>query len=230
MKKKWRQVDLARRAGVSPTTIWRLEAGRVSELTVAALVRVIEALGGRVDFTVRWQGAELDRLLNARHSALHESVARDFKRLGGWIIAPEVSFSIRGERGVIDILAWHPRTRTLLVIELKTDIVDVNELMGTLDRKRRLAPVIARERGWNPATVAVWLIVADSTTNRRRVNSHASVLRAALPSDGRAAHGWLANPQREFRCLSFWSNARTASVNPDLAARRRVRRPVSACR
>ena len=46
------------------------------------------------------------------------------------MLAPEVSFSIYGERGVIDILAWHPGRRALLIIELKTDIVDVNELVG----------------------------------------------------------------------------------------------------
>ena len=53
---------------------------------------------------------------------------------------------MRGERGVIDILAWHAATRTLLVIELKTEIVDINELMGTVDRKRRLAATVAREQ------------------------------------------------------------------------------------
>jgi hypothetical protein len=66
----------------------------------------------------------------------------------GWSIAPEVSFSIWGERGLIDILAWHAPTRSLLVIELKTAIVDVSGLVGTVDRKRRLAPEIARSRGW----------------------------------------------------------------------------------
>lgn len=35
---------------------------------------------------------------------------------------PEVSFSIYGQRGVIDILAWHAATRSLLVIELKTEM------------------------------------------------------------------------------------------------------------
>jgi len=159
-----------------------------------------------------------------RHSALHESVARHFRRWPGWVIAPEISFSIRGERGVIDILAWHPATRTLLVIELKTDIVDVNELMGTLDRKRRLAPVIARERGWYPETVGVWLIVADSSTNRRRVASHRATLRAAMPTDGRTVAGWLNNPAGSLRALSFWSDAHGTSGKSGLAVVRRVRR------
>ena len=48
-----------------------------------------------------------------------------------WVVRPEVSFSIYGERGVIDVLAWHPARRAILVIELKTELVDINELMGT---------------------------------------------------------------------------------------------------
>ncbi|MEA2632936.1 MAG: hypothetical protein QOE66_3155, partial [Chloroflexota bacterium] len=71
-------------------------------------------------------------------------------QLPGWILAPEVSFAIYGERRVIDILAWHPGRRALLLIELKTELVDMNELLGTLDRKRRLARRIAQERGWDP--------------------------------------------------------------------------------
>ena len=58
---------------------------------------------------------------------------------GGWLFAPEVSFSVYGERGVIDLLAFHPASGCLLVIELKTAIIDVNDLVGTMDRRCRLA-------------------------------------------------------------------------------------------
>jgi transcriptional regulator with XRE-family HTH domain len=225
IRKRWRQVDLAARAGVSASAVSRLERGEIGKLDVEVVLKIVEALGGRLDMVVRWQGGELDRLLNARHSALHELVARELGAVGGWELAPEVSFSIRGERGVIDILAWHAASRTLLVIELKTDIVDVNELMGTLDRKRRLAPILARDRGWVPARVAVWLIVAESKANRRRVQTHATTLRAALPSDGRTVGGWLRNPTTALACLSFWSNSSDGTAKSELATPRRVRRP-----
>jgi len=39
-----------------------------------------------------------------------------FEEVGGWQPAPEVSFAYFGERGVIDILAFHHPTRRLLVI------------------------------------------------------------------------------------------------------------------
>lgn len=225
IKKRWRQQDVAAKSGTRRQAVSLLEAGRVAKLRVDVVLRIIETLGGNVDFVVRWQGGELDRLLNARHSALHESVARHFGTLADWVIVPEVSFSIRGERGVIDILAWHAATQTLLVIELKTDVVDVNELMGTLDKKGRLAPDVAMHRGWRPDAVAVWVIVADGVRNRRRVESHAATLKSAFPSDGRAVAGWLARPVGPFRCLSFWSNTHGAGTKSSLATVRRVRRP-----
>ena len=73
----------------------------------------------------------LDRMMSRRHSALHESATRAFaEQFPEWEIAPEASFSIYGERGVIDLLMWHPGRRALLVIELKDDIVDVGEMLG----------------------------------------------------------------------------------------------------
>ena len=185
------------------SAVWRLESGRAGQLRLETIERIAQALGGRADVVVRWQGGDLDRLLNARHSALHESVARVLAAIPGWTLAPEVSFAIYGERGVIDILAWHAPTRTLLVIELKTEIVDINELMGTVDRKRRLAAVVGRERGWLAERVALWVIVADSTTNRRRVQTHATTLRAAFPLDGRSMGSWLRRPTAPGRLPLF---------------------------
>ena len=91
----------------------------------------------------------MSRLVNSRHAAMHEEMARIFAELDGRIVEPEVSFAVYGERGVIDIAAWHQGSRSMLVIELKTGLVDISELMGTLDRKRRLAAEVARERRWD---------------------------------------------------------------------------------
>jgi len=189
------------------------------------MVRIVEALGGRLALQIQWQGGDLERVINVRHSALHESLARSFLALPDWVLAPEVSFSIRGERGVIDIFAWHAATRTLLVIELKTEIVDVNDLMGKVDRKRQLAVEIGRERGWHALTVAVWVIVADSKTNRRRVTAHGTTLRAAFPADGRSVAGWLREPRQPIARLSFWPDARDTGTRQDLATVKRVRVP-----
>ena len=121
--------DLATRSGVSQATISRVERGHPGSLTLTTLRRIAGALDVKVDLVARWRAGDLDRLLNAKHSQLHESVARWFAdELPAWVLAPEVSYSIYRERGVVDIVAWHPGRRAILVIELKTDIVDVNQL------------------------------------------------------------------------------------------------------
>jgi transcriptional regulator with XRE-family HTH domain len=220
----WRQVDLAARSGVSQSAVSRLERGRIGGLSVGHIRAIAAALDVRVDVVPRWRGGDLDRLLNRLHSGLHEYVARTFQaRWPAWILAPEVSFAIYGERGVIDMLAWHPGRRALLVIELKTDVVDVNELLGTLDRKRRLAGRIAAERGWDAVTVSAWLIVRDSRTSRRRVAAHESMLRAALADDRRRVSRWLRDPVGQVGGLSFWTDSRHTTARQSFDPKRRVR-------
>jgi transcriptional regulator with XRE-family HTH domain len=224
IKKRWRQVDVASRASASRDAVSRLERGHGRGLTLDSLLCIAEALDMSVRFNATWRGGELDRLLNARHSALHESLASWLSAREGWELAPEVSFSVFGERGVIDILALHVATKTLLVIELKTEVVDVNELMARVDVKQRLAVEVARKRGWHARHVAAWVVVAEGSTNRRRVAAHANTLRAAFPSGARQIGRWIAAPSGEIRALSFWSDVRTDGSRLDFAIVKRVRR------
>lgn len=203
--------------------ISRMERGHLADHTLKAIRAVSAALDMRIDLVPRWRGGDLDRLVNAGHARLHDDLALYFRGLGGWVALPEVSFSIFGERGVIDILAWHASQRALLVVELKTDITDINELMGVLDRKRRLATRIGRERGWQPTIVGSWVVVSESRTNRRRVEAHDGV-RAAFPLDGRSMVRWLRKPDVPIAGLSFWSSATGGHVRRPVAPVRRVRK------
>lgn len=203
VRRGWRQVDLARRTRLSRQVVGRIERGDAGSLPVNVLRRASDALGARFDTIIRWQGSDLVRLLSARHAAIHEAVARQFATIGGWVAEPEVSFSVYGERGIIDILAWHPVARIVVVVELKTGLVDINEMMGTLDRKRRLANGIARGRGFEAVAVGAWLVIADTRTNRRALAAHATVLRAKYPADGRTMRRWLRQPSGGVRALSF---------------------------
>jgi len=224
IKRRWRQRDVAAVAALSTSTISRIERGHVDRLSLGSIRRVAAALDIRVELQARWRSGDLDRLLNAKHSAFHEEIARMFRRdLPDWVFEPEVSFAIYGERGVIDILAWHPRLRAVLVIELKTDIVDVNDLVGAVDRKRRLAWQVARERGWKPDTVSVWVIVAAGRTNRARIAAHGGMLRAAYPVDGRSIRSWLREPSGQVAALSMWQELPGRAPKADLRPVRRVR-------
>jgi transcriptional regulator with XRE-family HTH domain len=225
IKRGWRQVDVADRARIDRSVISDVERGHLEHVAVGTLLKIARVLEIQLSLTTRWRAGDLDRLVSARHSGLHEAVASWFAvDLPDWVLAPEVSYSIYGERGVIDILAWHPDRRALLVIELKTDIVDVNELVGSMDRRRRLAWQIARERGWDPLTVSTWVLVAGSRTNRARLAGHRMVLRNAFPIDGRVMAGWLRHPEHEIHALSLWDRRVDGAAPTDLAARHRVRR------
>jgi len=224
IKKGWRQTDLAARARVSRWLVLRIEHGRLATVPIGKLRAVADALDARVDTVIRWRGGDLSRLLSARHSLMHEQMARFFGDLPDWTIEPEVSFSIYGERGIIDVLAWHPIRRILLVIELKTEIVDVNEMLGTLDRKRRLAVDIARSRGWDPSAVATWVVLAPSRSNRRALAEHATVLRTKLPAGAQAIRRWLRDPIGVVNALSFMPSVQGVHLGPRLAPVRRVNR------
>lgn len=230
-RRGWRQVDLAARSGSSRHRIQDLEAGRLENAGLVALRGATRALDADLSFRLRWRGEDLDRLLNAAHSRLHDSFARLVAGLPGWTEVPEVSFSVYGERGVIDALLWHPGAQALVVVELKSAVVDVQELLGTLDRKHRLGVRVARERGWAPVSVSRWVVVAETRTNRRRVAAHAALLRAALPLDGRAMRPWLRSPDRPVAALTFLTDRPSAGRygrSAEAGQRRRVRLPHAA--
>jgi len=222
IRKGWRQADVAGAARVSIATISRIERGQLDSLPVGTVLRISSALEIRLDWMPRWRGGELDRMLNAGHSAMHEAAA--FELAGTeWVCRAETTFAIYGERGIIDILSFHSPSGALLVIELKTDLVDVQGLIGSVDRYRRLAPQVARERAWAVKSVSCWVLLRDTPSNHRRLAAHATVLRNAFPVDGRRMRGWLRRPVGAVAALSFLSDSHARRASGTIAGTQRVR-------
>ena len=118
-----------------------------------------------------------------------------FLRENAWEVTVEYSFNHYGDRGSVDIVGWHAETRTLLIIEVKSRIADVQDLHATMDRKCRVVPgLLARKRGWRALNVGRVLVVVDTTTVRRTVLSHAVTFDAALPERTSAVRRWLRRP------------------------------------
>src|SRR5689334_10383743 len=193
LRKRWRQVDLAAAAGVSQTVVAMLELGRGRRLAIESYERVAAALDARFDLLLRWNGEALDRLLDQDHAALVEAIAV-LLRASGWEVRTEVSFAIRGERGSVGVLAWHAETRTVLVIEVKSVVPDVQATLFGLDRKGRLGREIAGSIGWAEIGVARLLVVNGDRTSRRRIARHATTFEAALPDRLVAVRRWLRAP------------------------------------
>ena len=185
-------------------------------MTMGDIERLFAALDIHSVLTVSWRGGELDRLLDEGHAAVGAACAALLRRLG-WEVLTEVTFSIYGERGSIDLLAWHPRTRALLVIEIKTELTSAEETLRRLDVKVRLAPQICRERfGAAPAAVSRLLVVADTSANRARVGRLAVLLDGAYPVRGTDVRRWIARPAGAIGGLLFLDTARsgTTKVRP----------------
>jgi transcriptional regulator with XRE-family HTH domain len=226
LHKRWRQVDLGAKAGVSASVISRIEQGRVGAMSVGTLRKVAEALDASLEIRIRWNGEGLDRLLDQAHAGLVESLVQRL-RADGWVTDVEASFSIRGERGSIDVLGYHEATGIVLVTEVKSVVPDSQATLGGVDRKARLAPDIARARGWTCRGVARLLVIGDSSTSRRRIDALSATYRAAFPVAGRAASRWLRRPDLPISGLLFLPFARPTHTRSSTTGMQRVRRPRS---
>jgi hypothetical protein len=179
-------------------------------------------LGASVDVRLRWHGEGLDRLLDEAHARLVDATVV-LLREAGWDVAVEVSFSIWGERGSNDVLAWHEPTRTLLVVEVKSIVPDSQSILHGLDRKARLAPQLAAERGWECQGVARLLVVGESSTSRQRIARLATTYDSALPSRNVEIRRWIREPTGPLHGLLFLRNASPGSTKRPSVARERVR-------
>lgn len=187
-----RQQDVGTRAKVSRSAVSLVERGQAARLTIATVEAVLAALGARLDMRVSWNGTELERMIVASHAALSASVKRRLE-LWGWAVRVEVSYSVYGERGRIDLLAWHPLSRVLLVIEIKIDLVDVQALLGSTDVKARLASRLAERFGWEAAHVVPAIVFLEDRTTRRRLDELAPLFdRYSLR--GQPAVSWARRP------------------------------------
>jgi len=172
----WRQVDVGQRAELSQDVVSLVEVGRIAVVSVRALRRHAQALGGELRIELWFRGGELDRLMDEGHAALVGAIAGVLAS-HGWETRPEVSFAVFAERGSIDLVAWHAPTRTLLVVEVKTRLTSIEETLRRHDAKARLAAQVVSERfGWRPARVGRLLVLPDDTTARRHVRRHDAVL------------------------------------------------------
>jgi transcriptional regulator with XRE-family HTH domain len=219
IRRDWRLQDVAARCGLSRATIGRDELGSI------ASVPVIRAHAAVFDIRVEWRivgrGADVARLLDEEHAAIVETMAAALAR-NGWQVEAEVSYSEYGERGRIDLLAFDLGSRVLAAIEVKTALADLQETLGSLHAKARLAPAIGSRCGWTSSRVVTILVVAATAANRSIVSSHPALFSAF-------GQRWLRGPrlpQLGGNRLLLWIPAAAAGRRSWLAGRRRVRRKI----
>lgn len=223
-RKGWRQQDLADEVGVSQGLISLVERGHIDRVSLRTLRAILARLDATLALDVRRDGGIVDRLLDEGHAALAGTVAN---QLAGWNweVVPEVSYSEYGERGSIDLLAWQAPSQTLLVVEIKTQLVSVEETLRKHDEKVRLSPKVAAERfGWRAAAVGGVVVLPSDRTQRRRVDRHAAILSLALPDRGHAVRAWLQRPAGRLAGVWFVTGTTDRATGRGVDSGRRVRK------
>lgn len=219
----WTQRQLAGRIGLSQQLISLFERGHIDALTVRTARRVAAALEMSLAFEPRWRGADGVRLLDGDHAALVNATVA-ILRSAGWEVTVEYTFNHFGERGSIDVVGWHASSRCLLIIEVKSRLLDTQATLATLDRKVRVVPMLlARERGWTARSVGVVLAVPGTTANRSVVARHAATFATAFPDRAAAVRRWLRRPDGRLSAVWFLSGTSGGSGTRAWGTRRRVR-------
>jgi transcriptional regulator with XRE-family HTH domain len=221
-RRRLRQSDVAARAGLSQQTVSALEHGQLDAFTLHSIRAICRALEISIELSVRTHGPEPDSLLDARHAGLVQAVVA--RLAPGWTVLLEFSFSEYGERGCVDVLAWHPAHQALLLIEVKSEIIDVQGLLRGMDVKTRIVPaLLSKTRGWRPRHLGSILVLPDESAARRAVDRHGAIFNAALPARTVEVRRWLQAPDGPLRGIYFLSPtpARRAIRNP--GSRGRVR-------
>jgi len=190
-QRRWTQRQLAIRLGISQQWMSDLEGGGLEGCSVELLERWSGSLNATLVLDLRVAGPR--PLTDRRHAAIQNWLAETLRR-DGWLVDVEPSFNHYGDRGRIDIFAFHPGRGILLVVEIKTEVRDVQDLIGRLDVKQRVARQLAAERGWEVAAIVPALVLREDRTIRRRISEH-SALFARFRLRARAARAWLRTPR-----------------------------------
>lgn len=197
------QKALGALVGLSQQEISLLELGRLDTVQTKTIRAAFRGVGASADWEIRWRGGAIDRLLDERHAALAGAVTQLLTPLG-WQVIPELTYNEFGDRGSIDLVAWHAATSTLLIIEIKTELTSIEQTCRKHDEKVRLAPKLVRERyGWRPQSVARLLVLPDHRTARRQVDRADTILASIYPVRGWALRRWIGEPSARGDGLLF---------------------------
>lgn len=179
------QQQLGDAVGLSRGYIARIECGTANP-TMHQVEQISEALGLQLSLLaaplVFLHERQPHDLVHARCSSY---VERRFER-AAWRVMREVDASRDRVHAWIDLLAFDPRTGTLLIIEVKTRLDDMGGLERQLGWYERHARRVADSLGWRPRIVGTWVLALASAEVEASLVANRRTIERMLP--GRAAH------------------------------------------
>lgn len=190
----WSQRELSRRSGVPQTAISRFLRGRLDAIDLAQLGALLMAIGARASLTfdapfLADRAHQRDRV----HATCVAYVAHRL-RAAGWAVASEVEIEGRWGPGWIDIMAFHPLARQLLVIEIKTEIEDLGRIQRTLGWYVHASAAAARRDAWHAQSTTAALIVLSTRATDARLRENRQLIRIAFPTPVRDLRRWIEDP------------------------------------
>lgn len=212
LHKRLRQRDVAEAAGVSQSMVSRAEHGRLDELSFGAVDAVASVLDVTVYIDARWDDGDADRLIDRAHARIVELVVSTLTE-SGWETVVEYGFNHYGDRGSVDVLAWHAESRTLLIVEVKSRLTDLQATFTSFARKLRIVPkLVLRDHGWDPRFLGRLMVIDGTTANRSVVAKHAATFATVFPERMPALGTWLRRPDRSLGGVWFVSNMHGANA------------------
>jgi transcriptional regulator with XRE-family HTH domain len=196
----WTQRTLAAKSGVSQAWISEIERGRCPDVSISTIDRLLVAMGARLLIDVKAPFLANPRQRDVVHAKCSSFVARRLER-SGWSVATEVEIGDDRSRGWIDVLAWHPATCLVLVIEVKTELLDLGAIERTIGWYEREAWAAARRLGWQPRRVLGCLVMLSTEVVEQRIRDNRSLLDREFPIRAKAlaeivSHGDLSGSSR----------------------------------
>lgn len=175
------QRAFAGRIGRSQVYVSLVERGRIPGLSIRDAEAICRALGATlilgIEAPVLVAGP---RQRDAAHARCIAYVVRRLTR-DGWIVRREVLIGSPARPGWIDLVAFHPATRILLVIEVKTELIDLGGLERQLGWYSREATRAAQSFGWSARDVVPVALLLVTDVNDARVRENASGIGQAFP-------------------------------------------------
>jgi transcriptional regulator with XRE-family HTH domain len=189
----WTQQELGARAGLSQSEVSRVERGQSVDLTFGTAERLLQAMGARLVISVDAPFlGDRQRQREPAHARCSAYVASKLRQ-AGWEVATEVEVGGDRSRGWIDVLAYHPATGWLLVIEIKTEIHDLGAIERSLGWYERDAFVAARRFGWRPKHATGCLLLLATAANDARAFANRVPIGVGFPMRARELAGLIIN-------------------------------------
>lgn len=173
------QQTLANAVGVSRAHIAAIESGRCNP-SLDLVGRIGDTLGLELDLVARLPMVIAGRQRDIVHTRCSGYIDRHFRR-AGWVTKREVEVVHGRSHGWIDLLAFDPRTGTLVIIEIKTRLDDLGAIERQLGWYERYARDTGLSLGWRPRRVLSWLVMLASDEVEAALRADREALEIGFP-------------------------------------------------